>query len=83
MCCLLWQTRIASLRGARQFGADDASAENRSHHLLWKTRIAAPAARAISAPMMRLGKFEVNNWSDQLTPDFGSPILGWSDQIAV
>jgi hypothetical protein len=52
-------------------------------NLLWKTRIAAPAARAISAPMMRLGKFEVNNWSDQLTPDFGSPILGWSDQIAV
>jgi len=36
-----------------------------------------------SAPMMRLRKFEVNNWSDQLTPDFGSPILGWSDQIAV
>jgi len=51
--------------------------------LLWKTRIAAPAARANSAPMMRRKKIEVNNWSDQLTRHFESPILGWSDQIAV
>jgi hypothetical protein len=28
-------------------------------------------------------KIEVNIWSDQLTADFESSILGWSDQIQV
>jgi len=51
--------------------------------LLWKTRIAAPAARANSAPMIGPKKIEVNIWSDQLTDDFESSILRWSDQIQV
>jgi len=28
-------------------------------------------------------KIEVNIWSDQLTDDFDSSILSWSDQIQV
>jgi hypothetical protein len=51
--------------------------------LLWKTRIAAPVARADSVPMIGPKKIEVNIWSDQLTGDFESPILSWSDQIQV
>jgi hypothetical protein len=33
--------------------------------------------------MMRPKKIEVNIWSDQLTPDFETHILVWSDQIRV
>jgi hypothetical protein len=51
------------------------------HCLLWKTRIAAPAARTNSAPMIRPKNIEVNIWSDQLTVDFQSSILRWSDQM--
>jgi len=51
--------------------------------LLWKTRIAAPAAHANPAPMIGPKKIEVNIWSDQLTDDFESSILSWSDQIEV
>jgi hypothetical protein len=51
--------------------------------LLWKTRLATPAARADAAPMMRPKKSEVNIWSDQLTRDFESSTLHWSDQISV
>jgi hypothetical protein len=40
-------------------------------------------ARRKWGPMMRPKKFEVNNWSDQLTQVRRSPILGWSDQITV
>jgi hypothetical protein len=38
-------------------------------------------ARADSAPMIGPKKIEVNIWSDQLTGDFESSILSWSDQI--
>jgi hypothetical protein len=49
-----------------------------------ETRSAAAVARAeFRAPMMRPKKSEVNNWSDQLTWVFRSPILAWSDQITV
>jgi hypothetical protein len=42
-----------------------------------------PVARADSAPMIGPKKIEVNIWSDQLTGDFESSILSWSDQIQV
>jgi hypothetical protein len=51
--------------------------------ILWKTRLATLEARADSARIMRPKKSEVNNWSDQLTRDFRSSIVPWSDQMSV
>jgi len=41
------------------------------------------SARVDSTLMIGRKKFEVNIWSDQLTGDFESSILSWSDQIRV
>jgi len=51
--------------------------------ILWRIRLATLEARADAAPIMRLKKSEVNIWSDQLTRDFRSSIVPWSDQMSV